>query len=84
MKKVLDDLSIKERLLRVGILVTDKAKKGDKGCRMLTDLNGKEIGYFTPLKALEEFEPCPHKILSRDFVNQKYGKCVKCGHVVIS
>jgi len=47
--------SIKEILLENGYIVTDKRFGGwDRGNRMITDLNGKEIGFYRPLQAIEK------------------------------
>ena len=47
--------TIKEILLENGYIVTDKKFGGwDNGNRMITDLKGKEIGFYRPLKSIEE------------------------------
>ncbi len=47
--------TIKEILLDNGYIVTDKKFGGwDNANRMITDLKGKEIGFYKPLKAIQE------------------------------
>ena len=48
-----DPRSVEERLKEVGVIVTDKWLS-NRNDRLLTR-NGEELGYFSPLKALDEF-----------------------------
>jgi hypothetical protein len=50
-----NEKSVKEILLKHGYIVTDKCFGGwNKGCRMITDLKGNEIGFYNPLDAVNE------------------------------
>lgn len=56
MAKKRDNRSIHERLNAVGITVTDKKYGGwNNAKRMLVDKGGNELGFFSPLNALNEF-----------------------------
>jgi hypothetical protein len=49
------DKSVKEILLENGYLVTEKCfGNWDRGRRMITDLKGKQIGFYRPLEAIQE------------------------------
>lgn len=42
---------VKQRLLESGYIVSDASKSGAK--RLITDLDGLEIGWFTAIKSVE-------------------------------
>ena len=49
--------SVREILLERGYIVTDKCLQSwQKSNRLITDLQGNEIGYFKPLEALKKLK----------------------------
>jgi len=49
-----DNRPIKEILLENGFIVTDKKHKSCVASRMITDLEGNELGYYHALKVLDK------------------------------
>ena len=54
-----EDMPLKDLLLKRGYIVTDKCFNGDKWNRMITDLEGNEIGYFEARNVLEKLNIIP-------------------------